>query len=463
LFRYTSESPLRSLALSTDGRAMVAAYESGVLELRSLATGRRVALTLSDVLRKHSDIHLAFSPDGARLATTEWGIPGGATPVTVWDVNTGRCLGHYPGHRDRAADLRFAADGRSLIIAAGPTIRCWFFERESEDVPLAGHNDEAWAVTFAPDGELLASGSDDDDPETIKLWDPRTCRLIRGWCGGPGTTASLAFSPDGRILASAHLAKQDNVRLWDVTTGQHMATLKGHTAQARSLAFHPHGKFLASAGSDETIRLWDIEKLTAHNVLDGHEDTIQQLVFAPDGSLLASAATDGTVRLWDVAEGRILRTLVGPEKFSAVAFSPDGRTLAGADEDGSITLWDAVTGAQRVLLRDEVRVLRALAFSPDSRILASAGETGPIRLWDVLTAQELHSLPDYSGRVHSITFAPDGSSLAYAGHDGVVRICWTDLAHSPARRGAVELPETGPGRSSRRDPRVPRGHQTDSK
>src|SRR5205814_4971106 len=138
-------------------------------------------------------LHLAFSPDGTRLATTEWAIPGGATPVTLWDVDTGKHLSQYPGHRDRAADLLFAADGRSLAIATGPTIRRWFLEGKSESPPLAGHKDEAWAVAFAPDGELLASGSDDDDPETIKLWDPKSGQLIRGWSGGPGTTASLAF------------------------------------------------------------------------------------------------------------------------------------------------------------------------------------------------------------------------------------------------------------------------------
>ena len=194
-------------------------------------------------------------------------------------------------------------------------------------------------------------------------------------------------------------------------------------------------------------------------VLNGHDATIQQVVIAPDGRQLASAASDGTVRLWDFAPGRILLTLAGPEKFTSVGFSPDGRTLVGADEDGSITFWDAATGAQRSLLRDEVRVLRALAFSPDSRILASAGETGPIRLWDVLTAQELHALPDYSGHVHSLAFAPDGSSLAFSSHDGTVGICQTDLASYPARLGVDESVESEPGRSSRRDLRVERRPQ----
>ena len=132
VFRYTSESPLRTLALSPDGRTLFAACESGVVELRSLVTGKRIALAISDVPRQNPSLQFAFSPDGTKLATTEWAIPGGATPVVIWDVQTGKSLGQYPGHRDRAAALLFTASGRSLLIAAGPTIRCWFLEAEPE-------------------------------------------------------------------------------------------------------------------------------------------------------------------------------------------------------------------------------------------------------------------------------------------------------------------------------------------
>jgi WD40 repeat protein/serine/threonine protein kinase len=456
LFRYTSGSPVRSLYLSSDGRTMAAACESGAIEFHSLATGRRVAISTSNRARPNSIIHFAFSPDGSRAATSEWAIPGGATPVTIWDVATGKRLGEYPGHRDRADDLSFVADGRCILIAAGPTIRCWFPAGGSEHPPLAGHKDEAWTVAFAPELDLLASGSDDDDSQTIKLWDPKSGRLIRGWHAGPGTTAALAFSPDGRILASAHLSNQDNVRLWDVATAAPLEILRGHTAQARSVAFHPDGTLLASAGSDKVIRLWDIGKRQPVWALEGHESTIQQVAFAPDGGLLASAASDGTVRLWDVAHGRLARILTGPEKFTSVRFSPDGRTLAAADEDGTIALWDVATGAQIGVLRDQARVLRALSFSPDSRILASAGEIGPIRLWDVLTAQELHAVATRCEHVHSLAFAPDGSSLAYASHDGTVGLVLADFALSQFRRRADESREPDPGRPSRRDPRMAR-------
>jgi eukaryotic-like serine/threonine-protein kinase len=459
LLRYTSESPLRSLALSSDGHTVAAFCESGLVELRSLASGTRVALAIAASSMGNSRLCLAFSPDASKVATTVWGIPGGPTPVTIWDVQTGKRLQEYPGHRDRAAELMFAADGRSLLIAAGPTIRRWFPDGKSAKPPLLGHRGQARAVAFAPHGELLASAGNDDNLEIIKLWDPDSGRLIRSWRGGTGTTAALAFSPDGKTLASAHLATAASIRLWDVATGTRVATLEGHAAGARTLAFHPRGKLLASAGSDKTIHLWEVETQRHIAALDGHDDSIEQLVFGADGSLLASASGDGTVRVWDIVGARALYTLPGPEKFSAVSFSPDGRALAAADEDGSIMLWDAATGSSIGLLRDEMRALRALVFSPDSRILASAGETGPIRLWDVLTAQELHSLPDYSGYVHSLAFAPDGSSLAYCGRDGAVGICRTDLAVTRARRGANESRDPDPGRPSRRDPRAERRHR----
>jgi WD40 repeat protein len=452
LCRYDSESPLLALALSAQGRSLAAASEAGIVEIRSLETGRRVVLSIGAAARMNPDLNLAFSPDGTLLATSEWDVSGEANPVAIWNVETGERLKEYPGNRARASDLLFSADGQSLIIASGPTIRRWFLEENSDRLALAGHKDEAWSVAFSPEGGIMASGSDDNDRESIKLWDPASGQLIRGWHGGAGTTAALEFSPDGSILASAHLTKEDNVRLWDVATGRLLATLKGHTARARTVAFHPDGKLLASGGSDKTVRLWDVEHQKSLGSWTGHEESIQRLAFSPDGTQLASAATDGTVRLWDVAQGQTRYKLSGPENFTAVEFSPDGRMLAGSGESGSITLWDAADGTQIALLRDEVRVLRTLAFTPDSQILAAAGETGPIRLWDVLTAQPLHSLPESSGHIHSLAFAPDGSALAYSRHDGVVSICGTGNARRHALRGAAELPNDQAGRPSRRKP-----------
>ncbi len=389
LYRCISDGPVRAFALGPGARALAVASFTGSIELHSLGTGKRVTIAIGPTGRENPVLHLAFSPDGARLATSEWALPGGATPLTLWDVASGKPLCVYPGRRQGVSDLLFSSDGTSVLIAAGPTIARWFPNRAPRSIRLGSHDDEAWSVAFSAEGGFLATGSDDDDRESIRLWDPVTGARLRGWHAGIGTTAAIAVAPGGQILASAHLDDSGSIRIWEVGSGKLRRTLSGHTGKARALAFHPRGNLLATGGADRQIRIWDLSTGACVRILKGHRDTVQDLAFSTDGETLASASSDSTIGVWDVTAGRLKRALHGAEKFTAAAFSPDGR------------------------------------------ILASAGESGPIRLWDVLTAQELHSISEFSGHVHALEFAPDGSSLAFASHDGMVGLCRTDL--SPGR------------------------------
>ena len=186
--------------------------------------------------------------------------------MAVWDVASGRRLGSFPSPDQVVADLVFTGSSRALIASGHRSPRIWHFDPFPEPPLPAGHKDEAWAVTYSPDGKILATGSDDTDERlTIKLWDPATGQLLRGWSGGVGTVASLAFSPDGRILASGHLSNSGNIRLWDVSTGGLGHTLADHNRKIRSVAFTPDGRTLATAGGrkgesgqDWSIRFWDV-------------------------------------------------------------------------------------------------------------------------------------------------------------------------------------------------------------
>ena len=323
--RFQTSGEAVQIAIGTTGSYAAVMDSSGRVTILD-RTSRQERLLMQGYADRAIVSHsLAFSPDESRLAIGIATDPGGPQPVEVWDVASARRLHVFPA-RNHIETLAFLPDGRTLILAGGTTPRIWRLEAPKDPVALAGHNDEAWAAAFSPDGKVLATGSDDtDECQTIKLWDPDSGRLRSAWKGHSATVAALAFSPDGRILASASLSPDergsDNVILWDAASHRRMGSLKGHTNRVRSVAFSPDGRWLATASDDMTARLWDVAKRTTRAILSGHTKNLIGLAFSPDGRWLASSSNDATVRLWDVATGIGLAILPDVNNVNAVAFA----------------------------------------------------------------------------------------------------------------------------------------------
>jgi WD40 repeat protein len=194
------------------------------------------------------------------------------------------------------------------------------------------------------------------------------------------TVNGVAFSPDGRLLATADGDR--TARLWDPATGTQLRTLTGHTDVVNGVAFSPDGRLLATGSADGTARLWDSATGAQLRTLTGHTDGVHA-VFSPDGRLLATGSWDGTARLWDPATGTQLRTLTGhTDGVVAVGFSPDGRLLATGSPDDTARLWDPATGTQLRTLTGHTAGVYGVAFSPDGGLLATGSWDGTVRLWD---------------------------------------------------------------------------------
>ncbi len=278
------------------------------------------------------------------------------------------------------------------------------------------------SIAFSPDGRSLASGDFNGD---IRLWDAHTHQLQSILSGHSNWVQAVTFSPDGQTLASGSF--DCTVRLWDVSTGACLNTFADHTQGVYTVAFSPDGKILASGSDDCTLRLWDLNSGACLNSLqyaDGIKpDDVKSIAFSPDGRTLASSGSASTIQLWRIENGNYERTLTGHQGWVwSVVYSPDGNILASGSDDATVKLWDANTGECLQTLVGHKDELRSIAFSPDGRILISSSKDRTIRLWDIQTGTCVKTLVGHENWIWAMAFDPIYQIIASGGEDRTIRL-----------------------------------------
>jgi hypothetical protein len=312
------KNAVQAIAFSPDGKWVVSGSPATgapngdvdqKLRLWEVQTGK---LLWSKNTRPYSVFSVAFSPEGQMIATGS-----GEGKVALWDAVSGKLHRTLPGHQYCVNSVAFSPDGRQLASVGSDTLKLWEVKTGRLLRTLSGHSiwvekgRSGWldAVTFSPDGRLVAAGSHD---YTVKLWSARTGRLLRTFTGHGEWVTSVAFSPDGRWLVSS--SGDGTLKLWDPRTGKPRWTTPP-TGWVNSVAFSPDGKWLASAYGgfsdkpDSAVRLWDSGTGRLLHTIKGHRGPVNSIAISPDGRRVASGSDDGTVKVWVPPPGLLQRTL----------------------------------------------------------------------------------------------------------------------------------------------------------
>lgn len=409
-----------------------------------LASARELALASINNLDKDAELSILLALE----AISESKLARVSVPYQVQDalhkaIQNSRIHYTLSKHNGDVVAVSYSPDGKLLATAGSDRkVIIWEAATGKELRTLYGHSQGLEDIEFSPDGRYLATASDD---KSVKLWNPLNGQELRSFTGFTDVIWKISFSADSKFLATGG---NDTANVWDINTGQSILTLE---AQHAPIAFSPLGTYLATSGDDGTTKLWDTDSWEEYL---SFPFAANALAFSPDEERLVTAMEE--LKVWDILTGE---ELMAPAEFKAVIigieFNPDGSQLAAGSQDGTVGIWDSQSGKRMFILAGHAGAVNDIAFNPQCTAppvapfdwcggwLATASRDGTAKVWDVSPAgsRELATLPGFSGHfideTHLSTISPISPSEIEANTwdilwDGTSRWISNSLINYPA-------------------------------